>query len=59
MTRIYPEQLTSQLQESLRSRYLIWGNEPLLIQESQDAIRKIAQTQGFEEHYTFFNRCKY
>ncbi|MEQ5044782.1 DNA polymerase III subunit delta [Providencia manganoxydans] len=53
MTRIYPEQLTSQLQESLRSRYLIWGNEPLLIQESQDTIRKIAQTQGFEEHYTF------
>lgn len=53
MIRIYPEQLASQLQESLRGRYLIWGNEPLLIQESQDAIRKTAQTQGFEEHFTF------
>lgn len=53
MIRIYPEQLASQLQESLRGRYLIWGNEPLLIQESQDAIRKVAQSQGFEEHFTF------
>ncbi|MCW2255927.1 DNA polymerase-3 subunit delta [Providencia alcalifaciens] len=53
MIRIYPEQLASQLQESLRGSYLIWGNEPLLIQESQDAIRKVAQSQGFEEHFTF------
>ena len=53
MTRIYPEQLASSLQESLRGRYLIWGNEPLLIQESQDAIRKAAQAQGFEEHFVF------
>lgn len=53
MTRIYPEQLASSLQESLRGRYLIWGNEPLLLQESQDAIRKAAQEQGFEEHFRF------
>lgn len=53
MTRIYPEQLASSLQESLRGRYLIWGNEPLLLQESQDAIRKAAILQGFEEHFTF------
>ncbi|QIC16947.1 DNA polymerase III subunit delta [Providencia vermicola] len=53
MIRIYPEQLASQLQDSLKGRYLIWGNEPLLIQESQDAIRKTAQSQGFEEHFTF------
>ncbi len=53
MTRIYPEQLASSLQESLRGRYLIWGNEPLLLQESQDAIRNAAKVQGFEEHFTF------
>ena len=53
MTRIYPEQLASSLQESLRGRYLIWGNEPLLLQESQDAIRNTAKLQGFEEHFTF------
>lgn len=53
MSRIYPEQLASQLQESLKGRYLIWGTEPLLIQESQDAIRKAAQEHGFEEHFTF------
>ncbi|WPA93025.1 DNA polymerase III subunit delta [Providencia zhijiangensis] len=53
MIRIYPEQLASSLQESLRGRYLIWGSEPLLIQESQDAIRQVARQQGFEEHFTF------
>ncbi|EKT59476.1 DNA polymerase III subunit delta [Providencia sneebia] len=53
MIRLYPEQLASQLQESLKGRYLIWGNEPLLIQESQDAIRKVAHTHGFLENFTF------
>lgn len=53
MTRIYPEQLASQLQASLRGRYLLWGNEPLLLQESQDLIRQAAQQQGFTEHFSF------
>nr|WP_314267102.1 DNA polymerase III subunit delta [uncultured Moellerella sp.] len=53
MTRIYPEQLASQLQDTLRGRYLLWGNEPLLLQESQDLIRQAAQQQGFTEHFNF------
>ncbi|VEB06484.1 DNA polymerase III subunit delta [Klebsiella pneumoniae] len=33
----------------------IWllGNDPLLLQESQDAIREAAAAQGFTEHHTF------
>ncbi len=53
MIRLYPEQLAAQLQEGLRACYLICGNEPLLLQESQDAIRKTASQNGFEEHISF------
>ncbi|ANI28448.1 DNA polymerase III subunit delta [Yersinia entomophaga] len=52
MIRIYPEQLAAQLQEGLRACYLLCGNEPLLLQESQDRIRQAASQQGFTEHYT-------
>ncbi|OAT24335.1 DNA polymerase III subunit delta [Proteus myxofaciens] len=53
MIRLYPEQLNAQLQEGLRQSYLLWGNEPLLLQESQDAIQSMAKAQGFDEHYQF------
>ncbi len=53
MIRLYPEQLRSQLNEGLRGCYLLWGNEPLLLQESQDSIRKVAEQHGFLEHFTF------
>ncbi|MDC9580175.1 DNA polymerase III subunit delta [Xenorhabdus sp. PR6a] len=53
MIRLYPEQLFSQLNEGLRGSYLLWGNEPLLLQESQDNIRKVAEQHGFMEHFTF------
>lgn len=53
MTRIYPEQLHAQLNEGLRSCYLICGNEPLLLQESQDAICSYALKHGFDERVTF------
>lgn len=52
MIRLYPEQLHAQLNEGLRAAYLLTGNDPLLLQESQDAIRQAAQLQGFEEHHT-------
>ncbi|MCS3432131.1 DNA polymerase III subunit delta [Klebsiella sp. BIGb0407] len=52
MIRLYPEQLRAQLNEGLRAAYLLTGNDPLLLQESQDAIRQAAQLQGFEEHHT-------
>ena len=53
MIRLYPEQLRAQLNEGLRAAYLLLGNDPLLLQESQDAIRQVAAVQGFEEHHTF------
>ncbi|ERM11886.1 DNA polymerase III subunit delta [Pantoea ananatis BRT175] len=53
MIRIYPEQLSAQLREGLRTCYLLTGNEPLLLQESADAIRASALAQGFEEHLSF------
>ena len=52
MIRIYPEQLRAQLREGLRACYFLTGNEPLLIQESADAIRAAAAQQGFDEHFS-------
>ncbi len=52
MIRLYPEQLGAQLQESLRACYLLFGNDPLLLQESQDAIRRQAESQHFSEHFS-------
>lgn len=53
MLRLYPEQLRAQLNEGLRAAYLLLGNDPLLLQESQDAVRQVAAEQGFIEHHTF------
>lgn len=53
MIRLYPEQLAAQLHVGLRACYLLFGNEPLLLQESQDQVRKIAQRQAFSEHFSF------
>lgn len=52
MIRIYPEQLSAQLHEGLRACYILTGNDPLLLQESQDAVRAAAQQQGFTEHFS-------
>lgn len=52
MVRVWPEQLRAQLKEGLRAAYLLTGNDPLLLQESQDAIRQTAQEHGFDEHHT-------
>ncbi len=55
MIRLYPEQLRAQLNEGLRAAYLLLGNDPLLLQESQDAIRLAAASQGFEEHHALLS----
>ena len=52
MIRLYPEQLRAQLNEGLRAAYLLLGNDPLLLQESLDAVRHAAAAQGFDEHHT-------
>lgn len=50
MIRIYPEQLTAQLNEGLRGSYFLCGNDPLLRQESHDAILNAARAEEFLEH---------
>ncbi|CUX96087.1 DNA polymerase III subunit delta [Candidatus Mikella endobia] len=66
---MYAEQLNVQLQESLSSCYLLFGNEPLLLRESQDQICSMARKQQFNERfniildantdwYSIFNLCK-
>lgn len=52
MIRLYPEQLRAQLSEGLRAAYLLLGNDPLFLQESQDAIKYAAVSEGFIEHHT-------
>lgn len=52
MIRIYPEQLEVQLEESLCHCYLLFGNDLLLLQESQDRICAQAQVKQFSEHFS-------
>ncbi len=49
MNRIFPEQLTVQLQNQLAPLYYLTGADPLLLSESQDNIVQTARTQGFDE----------
>ena len=42
-------QLTAHLQRGLRSLYTVHGDEPLLVQETCDAIRSVARAQGYTE----------
>ncbi|WP_282178154.1 DNA polymerase III subunit delta [Vibrio nereis] len=51
--RIFADRLAEQLNKQLQPTYLIFGNEPLLLQESRQAIQKAAFTQGFEERHRF------
>jgi DNA polymerase-3 subunit delta len=44
-----PAQLSSQLQKGLAPVYLVAGEEPLLLQESLDAIRNAARAKGYSE----------
>ncbi|UUM31213.1 DNA polymerase III subunit delta [Vibrio japonicus] len=51
--RIFADRLMEQLSKQLHPTYLIFGNEPLLIQESRQTIQKSAFAQGFEERHRF------
>ena len=46
-------QLAAHLQKQLRPLYLLHGDEPLLQQEAQDAIRAAARAQGYTERSSF------
>lgn len=49
MTRLRAEQLAKSLDQQLTPAYLITGDEPLLVQEACDNVRRTAQKQGFIE----------
>lgn len=51
--RIYAEKLAESLHKNLYPIYLVFGNEPLLIQEAKTAIEKAALAQGFSEKHRF------
>jgi DNA polymerase-3 subunit delta len=51
--KIYAEKLNSHLEHQLLNTYLIFGNDPLLMQESKLAIINSAKSRGFEEREVF------
>ncbi|PMH37484.1 DNA polymerase III subunit delta [Vibrio sp. 10N.286.49.B3] len=51
--RVYADKLADHLTKQLNNVYLIFGNEPLLVQESREAINQQALQQGFEEKHRF------
>lgn len=53
MAKLSPEQLPQSLQRGLAPVYLVTGDEPLLVQESCDAIRAAARQAGFHERELF------
>src|SRR5699024_5668706 len=48
-----PGQLPQLLQKGLAPVYLVSGDEPLLVQECCDQIRKAARDAGFHDRLTF------
>ncbi len=51
--KIPAARLDSHLRDTLLPVYLVSGDEPLLVQESLDAIRKAAKQQGFDSRQLF------
>ena len=51
--RIASNALSDQLEKGLSNTYLIFGAEPLLIEESADMIRRTARQQGIDEVLRF------
>ncbi|HET9113992.1 MAG TPA: DNA polymerase III subunit delta [Burkholderiales bacterium] len=47
--RVKPEQLVQHLARDLQPLYCVYGDEPLLVLESADRIRKAARDQGYQE----------
>ena len=47
--QLAPSQLQQHLQRGLKSLYTLHGDEPLLVQEFADALRKAARAEGYTE----------
>ncbi|BFM17260.1 DNA polymerase III subunit delta [Maricurvus nonylphenolicus] len=55
MAKLRPDQLAGALKKQLAPVYLVCGEEPLLVQESCDTIRKAVKSAGFNEHERYHN----
>lgn len=53
MNRIFPEQLNHHLAQSLARVYLLQGQDPLLLSETEDTLCQVANQQGFDEKILF------
>ncbi len=53
MNRIFPEQLNHHLAQGLARVYLLQGQDPLLLSETEDTICQVANLQGFDEKILF------
>lgn len=53
--RVYPDQLSRHLNQ-LFPCYLIFGDDPWLIETTKDQIRQFAKRQGFDEKSNSFKR---
>ncbi|MEX4602840.1 DNA polymerase III subunit delta [Haemophilus influenzae] len=49
MNRIFPEQLNHHLTQGLARVYLLQGQDPLLLSETEDTICQVANQQNFDE----------
>jgi DNA polymerase-3 subunit delta len=47
--RLKPEQITGHLQQGLLPVYVIFGNEPMLVEEAGDVIRQYARKSGADD----------
>lgn len=51
--KLRPEQVAAHVAKSLQPVYVVAGEEPLLVEESLDAIRAAARKQGYSEREVF------
>ncbi|MDD3609711.1 MAG: DNA polymerase III subunit delta [Halothiobacillaceae bacterium] len=51
--KLRPERVAAQLRASLPPLWLIAGDEPLLVQETRDAVLSAARERGFDERLRF------
>ena len=56
--RVFPEKLTQHLEKNPGALIWVAGDEPLLVQETCDAVRAIALKQGFAERKIFYAEKK-
>ena len=47
--KLTPANIAAQLRKGLAPAYFVFGDEPLLVNESLDQIRAAARRQGFDE----------